>query len=179
MDVPLSHVLIALYRMRCGSDGQVHRDKADDPLFGLILRFSHVFGQAAEEGIAASTTAECPDPTVRERMHPFMQTSRRKGNPALKIHTINQFQARGGGFVSTKDEVALHKLNIVSKTSPFANRTGSEFAARTLQKSSEFLQKYLANTDMKVLNFVLDAATVSGEHVTHLVWKRGSKVFVS
>ena len=152
--------------MRCGSDGQTHKSTDDDPLFPLILRFCHAFAQVAELSVSAAAVAECPDPSLRDRMHPYQAASRRKGNPSLKIHTVSQFQARGGGFVSVKDEVSLHRLGIVAKGSPFGPRTGSEYAARTLQKGADFLQKHMESTDMKVLNFAFDAATVAGEHVS-------------
>lgn len=163
--ISVGQLLIGLFRLRCGSDGQHHPDEANDPLFNLVLRLCHMFAQNAESSLRASTVCDCPDPNVRERAHPFMQASRRRGNPSLKISTINKFQCRGGGFVSTKDEVSLRRLGIISKDSPFAARTGSEYAARTLQKSSDFLQKNLETSTTKVVNLAMDAATVSGEHV--------------
>lgn len=67
--------------------------------------------------------------------------------------------------MSTKDETALHKMKIVPKDSPFANRTGSEFAARSLSKNAQFLEQYLSSSSMKVINFAMDAANIAGEHV--------------
>ena len=108
VDVPVSCVIIALFRMRCGADGPRRKEADDDPLFALLLRFLHAFSQVAEVSMNAAAVVDCPDPSLRDRMHPYQAASRRKGNPSLKIHTVNQFQARGGGFVSVKDEVSLH-----------------------------------------------------------------------
>lgn len=163
VELPFSHVLIGLYRMRAGSDGST--DPSNKTLFNLIFRLTHLFAQCAEEALSNVLVNDCPDATIRERMHPYQAASRRKGNPALKLQTVNNFQARGGGFVSVKDEVSLHKLGILSKQSPFGSRTGSELCARVLGKTSQFLQEKMMRMDLKVLNFAFDAATCSGEHV--------------
>lgn len=164
-DVSLSHVLVALFRTRAGVDSAVTPGCNLQALSCLTTRLVHIFAQHAEAAVSSCAVLECPDPTIREKMHPYLSASRRKGNTSLKMHTVSQFVARGGGFVSTKDETQLHKLGIVSKDSPFGSRTGSEYCVRNLTKTVEFLEQHMLKNDMKVLNFTFDAATVSGEHV--------------
>lgn len=181
-DVSLSHVLVALFRTRAGLDSSASSSGELQALSTVTTRLVHIFAQHAEFAVSSCTVFECPDATVREKMHPFLSASRKKGNPTLKMHTVSQFVARGGGFVSTKDETQLHKLGIVSKDSPFGSRTGSEYCVRNLMKTVTFFEQHLQKQDMKVVNFTFDAATVSGEHVSRnaidkLVWQQFGYMF--
>ena len=69
VELPFSHVLIGLYRMRAGSDCSI--DLSNKTLFNLIFRLTHVFAQGAEEAVSNVLVSDCPDATVRERMHPY------------------------------------------------------------------------------------------------------------
>lgn len=123
------------------------------------------WAQHAEMAVEACKRQECPDPTVESRNHPFTMASRRKGSKALQMALIQRFTCKGGGFVTTKDEATLQKLNIVAQGSNLANRTTSEYVTRALFATSDFCTSYISSARLKVINFALDAASIGGEHV--------------
>ena len=97
--------------------------------------------------------------------HPFTRTSRQKGNRTMTLTLVGRFQARPGGYITTKNEDTMHSLGLVSKKSKLAGRTSMEFCVRLLGKAAEFVQNKVA-AGLRTLNFCLDAAMVGEESVT-------------
>ena len=158
-ELPIHQVLVAI--LRCRSDRQMSQSTT----FRRILkRLVHWWGQSVEEGLEKLLVGSCPDMTVAARYHPFMRSSRQRGNKTLVLTMVSRFQARSGGYISTKNEQTLHELGLVSKQSKMAGRTSMEFCIRLLGKSAQFVQTQI-NEGLRTLNFCLDAAMVGEESV--------------
>ena len=162
----MSDLLCGLFRMRVGETEQ-------DPnslFFKFLQRTVHSFCQKAEETLEKKVQSSCPDPVVGARCHPFQSHSRRCGNKALNMNLVQRFQARGGGYVSTKD-CRLDELGVAPANSSLGSRCGSELACRSLMKVSEYMEG--ASAESKNLNFTFDAAWVSEQHVArHLIYPK-------
>ena len=113
--------------------------------------------------LEARALSECPDPTVGNKYHPYMSSSRRKGNKSLRMTVVQRFLCKGAGYVSLKDEKSLSQLGLVSEQSTVASRTATEYVARLLIKAEDFVQKAMAKQHYRSLNFCFDAATFAGE----------------
>lgn len=160
---PLSSVLMTLLRLRADleSNRKLHR---------VIKRLVHLFCQHVEDGLQNSLLDECPCPDVRSRYHPFFRHSRRRGSNILKQHLSQRFLARGGGYVSTKNELSLSKLGIVADKSRFTNLASSEFVARQLMLATELMEEHFQTVQtsphaLKIINFTLDEACVCQQQV--------------
>ena len=129
----------------------------------MTKRLVHFFCQQAEIGMEKSALDTCPDPTVGNKYHPFMLSSRRRGNKALRLNVVQRFLGKGAGYISLKDEKTLYSLGVVSEQSTLANRTASEYVARLLIKSEEHVQKSMEKQHFQTLNFCFDAASFAGE----------------
>lgn len=133
----------------------------------IMRRLIHIIAQAVEVGIESHLLTECPAPTLLEKYHPFLKSSRLRGNRALALNMVSRFQARGSGYVSGKDECSLKQLGVLQGSS-FANRTSSEFCARLLCKNVTFMEEYLQHSENKNnrnVNICFDAARVCSEEV--------------
>lgn len=155
----MSEVIIGMLRLRLDTGNT----NVEGPHFSLMSQLIHLFAQKAETSLEKDLLEQCPDPQVGARVHPFMKTSRLKGNTCLQQSLVNRFASRGGGFVTTKD-MSLESLGIVCKNSKLAVRTSSEFSTRILMKSSEKMEESISTS--KLINFCFDAAHVSEQHVT-------------
>ena len=133
----------------------------------LVKRLIHLWCQSTENALIDGDIlqTECPDPTLRSKIHPFMRSSRRMGNRCVRQALCKQFLARGGGYVTTRYEVSLKRLGIVSERSSLANLASTEFVARQLQMSSVWIENHFTATEtkkygFKVINFALDESRV-------------------
>ena len=161
---PISHTLafssVLLAMMRLRGD----RDFWQSVLFRRMLKRSmHSFCQAADAGLSAALLDDCPCPDTASKYHPFMRSSRLRGNKALEMGIVNKFMVRGGGFVSTKTDTFLSDLGIVKQRAALAQRTSGEYVARSLTKQADFLAEVLGKQDMKTINIAVDAASVCHE----------------
>lgn len=151
----------------------LRNENSECPLFNRVLRrLVHLTCQAWEDALQeqGSLVESCPCPTLRSRMHPFMQHSRRRGNRTVRQNLAKDFLARGGGYVTTRHELDLKRLGIVSAKSSLASLASSEFVARQLLLSTKLLQDYILQTDMdkvglKVINLALDESRVCQQQV--------------
>lgn len=161
-DLSWADIIVALFRLRKPESIDVDHDRNLD---ALLRRIVHTFAQAVELGFEKDgcLTSNCPDPTVFEAVHPYLKSSRLQGNSSLKQNLVQRFMARGGGYVSIKNEIQLKDLGVVSKTSTIGTRTSLEFAARSLIKCNQFVTA-MVNAH-RVINFCFDAATVGEHHV--------------
>ena len=162
----MTHFLIGMLRVRL------------DPPFAkckifnrMLKRLVHIVGQSAELGIEKELTEECPQPNLRTKYHPFLVASRRKGNKALAQSLVSRFHARGGGYVSTKEEVSLHQLGIMKDRKGFGSRCASEFCSRMLMKVAQFMSDFAERRTSSVLNVCFDCAMVSTEHVLSVIFR--------
>ena len=155
----MSEIIIGMLRSRLDAGNT----NLEGPHFSLMSRLIHLFAQKAETSLEKELLDHCPDPQVGARVHPFMKSSRMRGNTCLQQSLVNRFASRGGGFVSTKD-TSLVSLGVVCKSSKLAVRTTSEFSTRILMKSADTMAESIASS--KLINFCFDAAHVSEQHVT-------------
>ena len=161
-DVTLPEILLAMLRLR----GDTGNNDPASTFHKLLVRLVHTFSQAAEQQLEKSLLERCPDPTIEARIHPFLSSSRRRGNRALEMAMVSRFVARGAGYVSTKD-MNLSELGVVGAHSTLGSRTSSEFCCRILQKTAEHMESCVEHS--KTLNIAIDAAMVSEEHVSCLL----------
>ena len=133
-------MIIAMFRMR-GSNG--HQDP-HSTFHRFLKRLCHTFAQSVEIGVEAHLLDDCPDPVVGARVHPFMKSSRTRGNKTLQKTLVSRWQARGGGYVTLKGSDNLASLDIVAPRSTLATRTTSEFVCRALQKSAAWRSRSVA-----------------------------------
>lgn len=160
-DVSWSDVLIAFFRVR-PVDAVT---KLPEPGFHQVLqRLLHTFAQAVEIGVEKDVTSTCPNPTLAAQIHPFQKHSRMVGNSSFKQSLIQRFMARGGGFISTKNEQTLKDLRVIPFSSNLGTRTSVEYAARVLMKVNKYLSEHTATH--RVINYCFDAAMVGEEHVS-------------
>ena len=161
-EIHLAHFLVALLRVR--TEKHFVKNKV---FLRIMRRLIHIIAQAVEVGIESHLLTECPAPTLLEKYHPFLKSSRLRGNRALALNMVSRFQARGSGYVSGKDECSLKQLGVLQGSS-FANRTSSEFCARLLCKNVTFMEEYLQHSENKNnrnVNICFDAARVCSEQV--------------
>lgn len=159
-DLPMHQIALAF--LRCRSDKHLN----EGHIFKRVLkRVLHWWGQAVEQSLEKLLLSQCPDMTTAARYHPFTRTSRQKGNRTMTLTLVGRFQARPGGYITTKNEDTMHSLGLVSKKSKLAGRTSMEFCVRLLGKAAEFVQNKVA-AGLRTLNFCLDAAMVGEESVT-------------
>lgn len=92
-----------------------------------------------------------------------------KGSTPLKVHMLRRFFARGGGFISTKDESTLQELGILPATSRKAHRLAGEFAGRYLLKAMLVAKPLKNYTDLPRLQFSADASRVCGKEVLSVI----------
>lgn len=166
-ELSVATCLVAFFRAR--GDGQSHANVA---VSRLVRHLVHVFCQHVETQIARRLLSHCPDPSHEARLHPFLGHARRRGSKALELSLIQRFTAKGGGFVSTAGELSLQRLGVVKQGSSLAQRTGSEYVARSLIHTAEFVSDYVSRASPVVLNFAMDATHVGGEHVPCLILTR-------
>jgi len=136
----------------------------------MLKRFVHIVGQSAELGMEANVVADCPQPSVANKYHPFMASSRRRGNKALAQSLVARFHSRGGGYITAKEELNLKQLGIVDQKS-FGSKTASEFCARVLLKVANFMTGFVSEKKSSVLNLCFDGAMVSTEHVLSVIMR--------
>lgn len=148
-------------------------ENADDKVFHRVIkRLVHLWSQSFEDAITESDVLmdHCPCPDLRSKMHPFMRHSRRRGNKAIRVALAKNFLARGGGYVTTRYEVDLKKLGLVSEKSSLSSLASSEFVARQLVLASKWLQDYFAkcslNCELPVVNLTLDESRVCQKPVS-------------
>ena len=132
----------------------------------LVKRSLHLFGQHAEQALSTAVREECPAPDVLARYHPWMKSSRMKGNKSLEMSLVSKFLVRGGGFVSMKDEATLAELGIVKHRTAFSGKASSEFVARSLIKVHQYVTEVLETQELKTVNLCMDGATVCHEQAT-------------
>lgn len=137
----------------------------------MIKRLVHLWCQHTEDGLQKVLLDECPDPSLKSKMHPFTRHSRRRGNNQLRQQLTKNFLARGGGYVTTRHELTLQKLGLVAERSKLSNLASSEFVARQLMLGSDWLGKHFEMVEkdphaLKILNFTLDEARVCQQQVT-------------
>lgn len=109
----------------------------------MIKRLVHLWCQHTEDGLQKVLLDECPDPSLKSKMHPFTRHSRRRGNNQLRQQLTKNFLARGGGYVTTRHELTLQKLGLVAERSKLSNLASSEFVARQLMLGSDWLASIL------------------------------------
>ncbi|CAL1135030.1 unnamed protein product [Cladocopium goreaui] len=158
-DVTAGEILQSLFRLRSCEQSTGFKN--------LLLRLSHSWAQMVETNIEKALSPQCPDPTVQARVHPFMQSSRRRGSKALEQSLLLKFQSKGGGYISGKDIKSLEDLGMAASSSRLGSRTCAEFTTRILVKTAEFMQ----TQDSRILNFCFDTAHVSDEHVLSVVFR--------
>lgn len=100
----------------------------------------------------------------------------------MRQNLAKDFLARGGGYVTTRHELDLKRLGIVSAKSSLANLASSEFVARQLLLCSKLLEDYINQTDMdkvglKVINLALDESRVCEQQVPSC-WSSNEVPFV-
>ncbi|CAE7839889.1 unnamed protein product, partial [Symbiodinium necroappetens] len=133
--------------------------------------------RAAEEAIESHCTDVCPDPTLQAKYHPFLQSSRRRGNKSLKMALTSRFMARGAGYVTLKTDRNLADMGIVSERSVFATKTGEEYAGRLLMKAESQVAACISKQKLQTINFCMDGASYAGEHVLSVVLRLGGYHF--
>ncbi|OLP83796.1 Protein-S-isoprenylcysteine O-methyltransferase [Symbiodinium microadriaticum] len=170
--LPFSHFLIAMLRIKndasfrqCGS------------FVRMLKRCIHLFSQAAEEALEQHVTEDCPSPEISARYHPFLKSSRLRGNRCLAMNLVQKFMARGGGYVTVKNETQLQDLNVLRRGTVYATRTSTEFAARSLAKAQDFVGQVLQSQQFKTVNCCFDGATVNHEQVLSVVMRMGGCQF--
>lgn len=86
----------------------------------------------------------------------------RRAGSKLVLHNklAERFMARGGGFVSTKEEKNLSELGLVHLKSDLGKVTASEYITRCLVKEVGIVEKFLNSCNLPVLNFTFDGARV-------------------
>lgn len=134
----------------------------------VTKRVVHWWAQSIEQSLEQHFLSQCPDVQVSARYHPFFRSSRAKGNKSLQLSLVSRFQARPGGYVSTKSEVTLHELGIVSTGSKLGGKTAGEYTLRLLGKCSSFVQHRCIDEGLRTLNFCFDAAMVGEESATQM-----------
>ena len=114
--------LISLFRLRAEQKWWMANPLVQRLTKTLVM----CWAQHAELAIERSMRKDCPDPSVESRYHPFTESSRRKGSKALQMVLLQRFTAKGGGFVTCKNEMNLQSLGVVKGGSSCATRTSSE-----------------------------------------------------
>lgn len=137
------------------------RDEAQNVLHERILkRMIHTFAQVVEQSLANKCSSEIPEPRPGFD-HPFTKKNRAAGSQCLLQATLaGKFLARGGGFVSLKDEKTLLQLKLVDRKSNIGHVTASHFVAKHLMKHSEAMETFKRSCELPVLNFCFDAARI-------------------
>ena len=154
--------LISLFRLRAEQKWWMANPLVQRLTKTLVM----CWAQHAELAIERSMRKDCPDPSVESRYHPFTESSRRKGSKALQMVLLQRFTAKGGGFVTCKNEMNLQSLGVVKGGSSFATRTSSEYCVRALCATSNFCTQYLEGARLKIINLAMDAASIGGEHAS-------------
>lgn len=162
-EISVSHLLVAMLRIR----NEFHTNKI---FMRMLKRLVHIVGQSAELGMEANVVADCPQPSVANKYHPFMVSSRRRGNKALAQSLVARFHSRGGGYVSAKEELNLKQLGIVDQKS-FGSKTASEYCTRVLLKVADFMTGFVSAQKSSVLNLCFDGAMISTEHVLSVIMR--------
>ena len=160
--VNLASCLISLFRVRAEQAFWL----ASPGVRRLTKTLVSCWAQHAEMAIEKSMRRDCPDPCVESKYHPFTASSRRKGSKALQMVLVQRFAAKGGGFVTCKNEQSLQSLGVVQAGSSLGTRTASEYCVRALCATATFCAEYMSNARLKVINFAMDAASIGGEHAT-------------
>lgn len=144
---------------------------SDDRLFDRMLRRCvHQWCQKIEEALASIMLEECPDPELRSKYHPYTLRSRRMGNNQMRQAIAKNWMARGGGYVTLRNELTLKKLGLVAESSRLGTRASSEFVARQLHLAHTFVQNHFDLLDqspnhLKIVNFTLDETRVCQQQV--------------
>lgn len=160
-DVSWADIIIAFFRVRPLDPVTKLPEQNFDQAF---LRLLHTFAQAVEVGSEKDLTSTCPNPTLAAQIHPFQKHSRMVGNSSLKQSLVSRFMARGGGFVTVKNEQTLKELGVIKQGSDLGKRTSEEYTARILMKINQHSSEHTATH--RVLNFCFDAAMIGEEHVS-------------
>lgn len=128
--------------------------------YRVLKRTLHFFAQRLDTAILEKGSKELPAPQAGKQ-HPFEKYFRRTGGKRLlQVHLANRFMARGGGFVSLKEEKSLLELDLVPKTSNIAHKTAADFVGLNLLKQMGICQEVLSRSSYPVVNFCCDAARV-------------------
>lgn len=135
------------------------------PFHRFLCRLVHMWGQKVEIALERRLQTSCPDPRVNARVHPFLGPSRRRGNKSLEMNMVSRYMARGGGFISLKDQ-NLQSLGVVPKHNSLGFRTSNEYTCRMLLKASNYMEDCLSQSTN--VNFCFDAAFVAEEHAPYL-----------
>ncbi|CAL1150545.1 unnamed protein product [Cladocopium goreaui] len=155
--VNLASCLISLFRVRAEQSFWL----ASPAVRRLTKTLASCFAQHAELAIEKAMRRDCPDPCLESKYHPFTASSRRKGSKALQMVLIQRFAAKGGGFVTCKNEQSLQSLGVVQAGSSLATRTASEYCVRALCATANFCAEYIDNARLKVLSVIL---RLNGRH---------------
>ena len=140
-EISVVYLLVSMLRVR--NDQTFMGNKV---FMRMMKRLIHIVGQAAELAMEKHITSDCPQPSIESKYHPFLQGSRRRGNTALSQSLVARFHARGGGYVSAKEELNLAQLGISDKRS-FGSRTASEYCARVLLKTANVHERLCFQKD--------------------------------
>ena len=168
----ITNLLVAILRLR--GDSSFSKCRVWNR---CVKRLVHVFAQHCELGLEKQLTIECPKPSLETKHHPFLKQSRMKGNKAYSQSLVARFQARGGGYISCKEELSCQQLGLSDKKS-FGTRSASEYCARLLVKTTEVMSKVLSE-EMPTLNLCMDCAVVSTEHVLSVVLRKDDHQFAA
>eukprot|EP00435_Cladocopium_sp_Y103_P049541 s1312_g15.t1 len=155
--VTVASCLISLFRVRAEQALWL----ASPGVRRLTKTLAFCWAQHAELAIEKSMRRDCPDPCVETKYHPFTASSRRKGSKALQMVLVQRFAAKGGGFVTCKNEQSLQTLGVVQAGSSLGTRTASEYCVRALCATANFCAEYMANARLKVLSVIL---RLNGRH---------------
>ena len=137
------------------------REDANNVVYHRVLkRMVHIFAQYVEQALQTSCAQDMQDP--RQGFdHPLNKKNRAAGSQCLLQSTLaNKFLARGGGFVSVKDEKTLLQLKLVDRKSSIGHVTASQFVAKHLIKHVEAFAAFRRSCDVQVFNFCFDAARI-------------------
>ena len=164
-DITLGDLVFVLL---CGRSRPTLKD--DEDAQRITKRVIQVFTQEAELLLSGDLTPlleNCPDATRCSSYHPMSKAARKKGSPVLKLQLLKRFACKAGGYVTTKNEMNLVDLGLVSTNSRLAGRLASEFVMRYLCKCSGICQALqrkaasLPDGEPFVLNMCMDAARIS------------------
>lgn len=171
-EIPVTDLLVGMLRVRMDA-----AFKSSKIFMRMLKRLIHLVGQAAQLSIESRLVKECPQPNLESKYHPFLEGSRRRGNTALSQALVARFAARGGGYVSCKEELTLGQLGILKDSRSFGGKTASEFCCRMLMKTASFVSGFFAEKKSWCINVCFDAAMVSTEHVLSIIIRLDSRQF--
>ncbi|CAE7564402.1 unnamed protein product [Symbiodinium sp. CCMP2592] len=126
----------------------------------ITKRVVHTWTQSVQrsfEGQGSPLLDVCPEPSRCASFHPLSKSSRMKGSTVLRENLLNRFSKKSSGFVTTKEELNLQQLGLISSNSRFAKATADEFLLRWLAKASTKAQASAAE-GTRLANWCMDSA---------------------